>query len=88
MYSLISNRGIYNIALKEYIIDIEADIVEVPTDAPAGSKCFVIENSTTYILNHKKQWVKVNLTSGSGGGDNPGGDNPGGNDIVYEGGTI
>ena len=91
MYSLISNRGIYNIALKEYIIDFETDISEVPTDAPAGSKCFVIENSVTYMLNHQKQWVKVNLSSGGnsgGGGNTPGGDTPSGDEVIYEGGVI
>lgn len=87
MYSLISNRGIYNIALKEYIVDFETDIVEVPTDAPAGSKCFVIENSVTYMLNHQKKWVKVNLPSG-GGGSTPGGDTPSGEEVIYEGGVI
>ena len=85
MYSLVSNRGIYNIALKEYIVDFETDISEVPTDAPAGSKCFVIENSVTYMLNHQKQWIKVNLPSG---GDTPGGDDPSGDEVVYEGGVI
>ena len=68
MYSLISHRGIYNVALKEYVVDTEADIASVPTDAPAGSKCFVIENSVTYMLNHKKQWKKVNLSTGSSSG--------------------
>jgi hypothetical protein len=89
MYSLISNRGIYNIALKEYIVDFETDIVEVPTDAPAGSKCFVIDNSVTYMLNHQKRWVKVNLPSNSGGGGNiPGGDTPSVDEVIYEGGVI
>lgn len=80
MYSLISRRGIYNEAIKEYIVDVESDISEVPTDAPAGSKCFVIGNSATYMLNHQKRWIKVNLSSGGGGGssdnpDTPSGDN-------------
>lgn len=84
MYSLISHRGIYNEAIKEYIVDIEADIAEVPTDAPAGSKCFVINNSVTYMLNHQKQWIKVNLSSGSSGN----GDAPDSEKFVYEGGVI
>ena len=88
MYSLVSNRGIYNIALKEYIVDFETDISEVPTDAPAGSKCFVIENSVTYMLNHQKQWIKVNLPSGGGGGNTPGGDTPSDDEVIYEGGVI
>lgn len=89
MYSLISHRGIYNIALKEYIVDSENDIQEVPTDAPAGSTCFVIENSVTYMLNHQKQWIKVNLSSGGGGNSGGGGDTPDSEEVViYEGGVI
>ena len=79
MYSLISRKGMYNKALQEYIVDFETDIAEVPTDAVAGSTCFVIENSTTYILNHKKQWIKVNLSSGN---------TPSGDEIIYEGGVL
>ena len=86
MYSLISHRGIYNEAIKKYIVDFETDIADVPTDAPAGSQCFVIDNSVTYMLNHQKKWIKVNLSSG--GGNTPGGDDPSGNEVVYEGGTI
>lgn len=87
MYSLVSNRGIYNIALKEYIVDFETDIPEVPTDAPAGSKCFVIDNSVTYMLNHQKQWIKVNLPSG-GGNSGGGGNTPDSEEVIYEGGVI
>ena len=83
MYTLISHRGIYNQAIRKYIVDSEIDISTLPTDAPVGSECFVIENSVTYMLNHQKQWIKVNLSSGgnSGGGDV-------GDEVVYEGGVI
>lgn len=74
MYSLLTNRGIYNEAIKRYVVDEDDDIAEVPTDVPAGSECFVIRSSNTYMLNHKKQWIKVKLPSGS--------------DIVYEGGEV
>lgn len=85
MYSLISHRGIYNEAIRQYIVDFETDIPEVPTDAPAGSRCFVIDNSTTYMLNHQKQWIKVNLSSGNSGG---GGIAPDQDEIIYEGGAF
>ena len=83
MYSLISHKGVYNEAVREYIVDYETDISELPTDVPAGSKCFVIDNSVTYMLNHRKQWIKVNLSSGSGGGNIPSGD-----EVIYEGGAF
>ncbi len=87
MYSLISHRGIYNEAIRKYIVDFETDISEVPTDSPAGSECFVIENSVTYMLNHQKHWVKVNLSSGGGSGD-PGVTPDVKDEVVYEGGLI
>lgn len=83
MYSLISHKGVYNEAVREYIVDLETDISELPTDVPAGSKCFVIDNSVTYMLNHRKQWIKVNLSSGGGGSSGGGSD-----EIIYEGGVI
>ena len=92
MYSLISHRGIYNEAIRKYIVDEESDVALVPTDAPAGSECFVIANSVTYMLNHKKQWIKVNLSSGGSGGSGGGtGDDPGDTptkDVIYEGGEL
>jgi hypothetical protein len=85
MYSLISHRGIYNEAVKKYIVDEESDVGSVPTDAPPGSECFVIGNSTTYMLNHKKQWIKVKLSSDNGGSDNPSTpDDPSNNESEWE----
>lgn len=83
MYSLISHRGIYNEAVKKYIVDFETDISTVPTDAPAGSECFVIENSVTYMLNHQKQWIKIKLSSGGGASGDDTDD-----EVIYEGGVI
>lgn len=88
MYSLISHRGIYNEAIRKYIVDYEYNIADVPTDAPAGSECFVIENSATYMLNHQKQWVKVYLSSGYGPGSSTPDDTDPDKHIVYEGGVI
>lgn len=65
MYSLISHRGIYNEAIKKYIVDHKADMSQLPTDISPGSTCFVIEDSTNYMLNHQSQWVKINLAVGS-----------------------
>ena len=92
MYSLISHRGIYNEAIKKYIVDYEYNVGDVPTDAPAGSECFVIENSATYMLNHEKRGVKVYLSAGYGsgsGGSVPDDDNSNPDkQVVYEGGVI
>lgn len=45
---------------KEYILDKEKDLDEVPIIGCApGSVCFVIETSDVYMLNSNKEWKKI-----------------------------
>lgn len=48
-----------------YVMDSEADLVDLPTDGGIGSQAFCAESAdgsgigrVTYILNSQKQWVK------------------------------
>ena len=53
-----SSRLDYN--YKEYILDKEKDLDEVPiTGCDPGSVCFVIETSEVYMLNSNKKWKKI-----------------------------
>ena len=53
-----SSRLDYN--YKEYILDKERDLGEVPiTGCSPGSVCFVIETSEVYMLNSNKEWKKI-----------------------------
>ena len=53
-----SSRLDYN--YKEYILDKERDLDEVPiTGCSPGSVCCVIETSEVYMLNSNKEWKKT-----------------------------
>ena len=53
-----SSRLDYN--YKEYILDKEEDLDEVPiTGCAPGSVCFVIETSDVYMLDSNKEWKKI-----------------------------
>lgn len=52
-----SNRTDYN--LREYVLDTEADVANLPkTDAP-GSTAFVIETSAVYMCNTEGEWIEI-----------------------------
>lgn len=78
-----SRRIVYGV--KQYTVDEEADLEKIvlSTTSP-GSIAFVLETSTKYVLNNKKEWVKIKSSSsgnGSGGGSS-------GGDGDYDGGSI
>lgn len=88
-----SGKKVYN--LKEFVVDVFDDIEKINTrELAVGSTAFVIDTSETYMLNSKKEWIKVTVSSGSGGIVNPeeyeliwdGGSVSGGGNTVYEGG--
>lgn len=83
MFSVLANRNKIAYGHKDFILDFEADLSDLPTDCEVGSTAFIIENSKTYMLNHQKQWIKVILSSGSGGGT---GDDT--EEIIYNGGVV
>ena len=85
MFSLFSNSGKRAYYTHEYIVDTPSDIANLPTDVKPGSKAFVISDSTYYMMNHQKQWIKVNLGNTGGGG---GSDDPTVDEIIYEGGGV
>ena len=51
---------------KEFVVDYEKDVCDLPTNCAAGSKAFVIENSKNFMLNCAGKWIEVQLTSGGG----------------------
>ena len=77
MFTILSNSGKPADYITEYLLDTAADVANLPTSGAPGSKAFVIADSTYYMLNHAKTWVKVNLASG----------NSSGGEIIYDGGV-
>ena len=53
-----SSRVDYN--YREYTLDTEADLAEVPTASCApGSICFIIDGSKVFMLNTEKEWKEI-----------------------------
>lgn len=53
-----SNREDYK--HREYIVDTEADIADLPVDDNApGSTAFVIETSAVYMFNTEGEWIEI-----------------------------
>lgn len=49
-----------------FVCDAQADLANLPTDSPPGSSAFVIEDSTTWMIDSSGRWTQ---TVFGGGGD-------------------
>ena len=88
MYGLTHENGRAVYGLKNFILDTEAEVKNLPTDDMLipGSTAFVISTSNSYMLNNQNSWVKVNLSNNSGGSSNP---DPGtDNTYIWDGGDV
>lgn len=86
MISVRANSKRIAYGVKQYTVDTEADLKKIIlSTAFPGSVAFVLETSTKYILNNKKEWIKVKSSSTSGGSSSGG--SSGSNDD-YDGGSI
>ncbi len=73
-FSVFSNNGRPVYGLKNFIVDTPSDIDNLSKDYTPGCMAFAISNSTYYMLNHQREWTKVQLANGgssSGGGATP-----------------
>ena len=67
--------GVFTDNHQEFVCDYLADIGSLPTQnaeerkCPTGSRAFVIEDSTKWVLNSSGEWVQI-YSGGSGGGIN------------------
>lgn len=88
-----SNRIAYGI--KHYTFDTEADLLsnKFITIQP-GSTAFIVDTSTTFILNEAYQWIKIKSSNNSSNNGNTspdggGNDNEDENDdVIWDGGDI
>lgn len=85
MYTIRANSNRIAYGVKRYTLDTIDDLkkLNISTAFP-GSTAFIVETSTRYILNNKKQWIKS--SNSSGGGGSSGGGSSG--DEYYDGGSI
>lgn len=64
-----AQNGKISYGVTKYILDTEAELSELPTFVSPGSNAFVISTNDSYMLNSKKEWVKISHSSGGGGGE-------------------
>lgn len=66
-----------NIPYHTFNCDDKSDMEAIDVSrSPMGSRCYVINDGDSYILNSKKEWKLVPRSSGGGSGG----------DIIYDGG--
>lgn len=78
----------YNVV--KLVLDSTDDLVYLSKDYAPGSTAFIIDTSESYMLNSKKEWKKIKVSSvdpGGGGGDVPG-DNDDDGIPDYDGGIV
>ena len=68
MISIISNSGHVAHGIKEFVLDTQNDLENLPVDIQAGSKAYIIETGISYILNSQGEWSQDMSASGSGSG--------------------
>ena len=68
MISIISNSGHVAHGIKEFVLDTQNDLENLPVDIQAGSTAKVIETGISYILNSQGEWSQDMSASGSGSG--------------------
>ena len=59
MFTITKEKDKQTNNIQEFICDFEIDINKLPVNISAGSTAFVIENSSAYMLNNSKVWVKI-----------------------------
>lgn len=59
MVGITKQNGQPTYNLMEYVVDTEDDIKSLPREVAMGSTTFVINTGEVYMLNGKKEWVKI-----------------------------
>lgn len=57
--ALTSNRNNASYGVNSYVADDETDIKDLPVNIQPGSTCIVTNPTSVYMLNTKKEWVKL-----------------------------
>ena len=61
MYILLKTGETAEVPVKEYYVESEAEIAEIPENAPTGSRVLVLTDSglSVKMKNSKGQWVAI-----------------------------
>lgn len=59
-------KGMITDTNEVYVCDFDSDIASLPTDSPAGSTAFVIEDSSEWMIDSSGQWTAVTIGGAPG----------------------
>lgn len=59
MVKIMSNSGHVSYGIKEFVIDTEKDVDNLPVDVATGSVALCIETSAVYMINSKGEWKEI-----------------------------
>lgn len=59
MYTIIQQGDTVESYVIECMCDTREDIKTLPTSWKSGSSCIVIEDSSVWMLNNKKEWAEL-----------------------------
>ena len=62
MINVIKQNDNVSTYITEFVADTEDDIKDLPTDPSEvypGSTCIVVATASVYMLNNKKEWIKL-----------------------------
>lgn len=59
MINIMKQNGKDAYGVTELIVDSNADVATLSTDYAPGSTCFVVEDSSLYMLNGNKAWILI-----------------------------
>mgnify|MGYP001625504080 CR=1 FL=1 len=59
MYNIIKQNDNISAYVTEFVADSADDIQDLPQNVYPGSTCTVTETSDVYMLNNKREWVKL-----------------------------
>lgn len=61
MYKIISNDGDIAYGIKEFVCDTPDDLEDLPSCSTCsmGSVAIIISTAEIFMLNSKKEWVKI-----------------------------
>lgn len=59
MINLYKHDGEVLYGIKEFLLDTQDDLSQLPTNVKAGSTALVISSGALYMLNGSKQWIEI-----------------------------
>lgn len=59
MINIMTEKGLPQYGLKEFVLDSWEDFGSLPTNCAPGSRAFIIQTGKVYILNSQRKWREI-----------------------------